>query len=226
MYDSFSMESQLPKALYTELAGIHDSTVVGIDLTGSEKKKCGWATLTNGDVTTRTIFTDQELIDITIRQMPAVISIDAPLSLPAGRISVYDTDPGRQEFGILRECERAMLKRGIRSYPCLIQSMQKLTERGIQLANEFRKRGFTVIESYPGGAQDILGIPRKGKSIPLLVKGLQAFGLNGSFDQVGVSHDELDAITSAIVGCFYIANRYEALGNEREGYLILPRLLP
>lgn len=210
--------------MYADLVGISDTTVVGIDLTGSEKKKCGWATLTNGHVATRTIFTDLDIIEATVRQNPAVISIDAPLSLPAGRISVYDTDPGRQEFGILRECERAMLKKGIRSYPCLIRSMQKLTERGIQLANEFRRRGFAVIESYPGGAQDVLGIPRKGKSIPLLVKGLQAFGLSGSFDQIGVSHDELDAITSAIVGCFYIANRYEALGNELEGYLILPRL--
>lgn len=210
--------------LYAHLSEIHHSTIVGIDLTGSEKKKCGWAVLTNGQVNTRTIFTDHELIVETVRQNPAVISIDAPLSLPAGRISVYDTDPGRREFGIMRECERIMAKRGIRSYPSLIRSMQKLTERGIKLATEFRQMGLTVIESYPGGAQDILGIPRKGKSIPLLVDGLRAFGLRGVFDQAGVTHDELDAITAAIVGCFYLANRYEALGNEQEDYLILPRL--
>ncbi|GAB3953565.1 hypothetical protein GCM10028805_37530 [Spirosoma harenae] len=213
-----------PGVFYSDLAEIHNKTVVGIDLTGSEKKKSGWATLTNGIVATRTISTDLELIETTIGQKPAVISIDAPLSLPAGRLSVYDTDPGRQAFGIQRECERTLLKRGIRSYPCLIRSMQKLTERGMLLAAEFRKRGFTVIESYPGGAQDVLGIPRKSKSIPLLVNGLQSFGLSGLFDQKGVSHDELDAITSAIVGCFYLANRYEAFGNEVEGYLILPSL--
>lgn len=209
---------------YEQLNEINNLVSVGIDLTGSEKKKCGWAVLTNGLVYTRTIFTDRELIEETARQKPAVISIDAPLSLPAGRISVYDTDPGRQTFGIMRECERLMAKRGIRSYPSLIRSMQKLTERGVRLAAEFRQMGLTVIESYPGGAQDIMGIPRKGKSIPLLVDGLRNFGLRGSFDQVGVTHDELDAITAAIVGCFYLANRYEALGNEQEDYLILPRL--
>lgn len=198
---------------------------VGLDLTSSEKKHSGWAVLNNNIASTRRIRTDLELIDITIAQNPAVIVIDAPLSLPAGRLSVFDTDPGRQQFGITRECERSLLKVGIRSYPCLLPSMQRLTERGIRLATEFRMRGFEVIEGYPGGAQDILRIPRKQKGMSELAKGLERFGITGSFIEKPISHDELDAITAAIVGYFYMSGSYEAFGNELEGFLIVPKRL-
>ena len=198
---------------------------VGIDLTGSEKKHSGWAVLNDNVASTCPIRTDQELIDTTASQNPTVVVLDAPLSLPAGRLSVFDTDPGRHQFGITRECERALLRVGIRSYPCLIPSMQRLTERGIRLAAEFRSMGFEVIEGYPGGAQDILGIPRKQKGILELAKGIERFGITGSFINKTVSHDELDAITAAIVGCFYLAGSYEAFGNEAEGLLIVPRLI-
>jgi predicted nuclease with RNAse H fold len=198
--------------------------VVGIDLTGSEKRASGWCLLDGAQATTMVLHSDEELIRKTVECNPAVISIDSPLSLPEGRMSVYDTDPGRNQFGITRECERIMAKRGVKSYPCLIQSMQKLTERGMMLALRFRELGHVVIESYPGAAQDILGIPRKGKSLEFLVKGLKNFGILGSFDQAGVTHDEIDAITSAIVGHFYLANQFEALGNNREGYLIIPKI--
>jgi len=39
--------------------------------------------------------------------------------------------------------------------------MRKLTMRGIKLREIFQSQGFHVIEVYPGGAQDVLGIPRK-----------------------------------------------------------------
>jgi len=35
-------------------------------------------------------------------------------------------------------------------------------------------------------------------------------------------HDEIDALVCALVGFFYLAESYEALGNEEEGYLSLP----
>ena len=62
----------------------------------------------------------------------------------------------------MRECERELKRRGVNVYPCLIPSMQKLTARGIRLARSLRERGIPVIESYPGAAQDIMRIPRKG----------------------------------------------------------------
>lgn len=213
-----------PKVKLHDLPAIGSKVIVGIDLTGSEQKATGWALLENGIAITRRILSDQEIINETIKANPTIISIDSPLSLPVGRVSVFDDDPGRKEFGITRYCERLMSKRGVKSYPCLIQSMQRLTLRGIKLANQFRRLGYAVIESYPGAAQDILGIPRKKKSIEYLVKGLEAFGIKGDYLSNEVSHDELDAITSAIVGYFYLVNQYEALGNEDEDYLIVPRI--
>jgi predicted nuclease with RNAse H fold len=92
------------------------------------------------------------------------------------------------------------------------------------MRKEFEKRGIHVIESYPGAAQDILRIIRKKVSLEDLQQGLQNAGLTGEFTKSKNSHDELDAITSALVGYFYVADEYEALGNKEEGFLIIPRI--
>jgi predicted nuclease with RNAse H fold len=102
--------------------------------------------------------------------------------------------------------------------------MQALTIRGIKLANELKKHNIEVIESFPGAAQDILQIPRKKTSLEELKQGLIDFGITGDFKDKIISHDELDAITSALVGYFYLSNHYEALGNKDEDYLIIPSL--
>jgi predicted nuclease with RNAse H fold len=101
--------------------------------------------------------------------------------------------------------------------------MQMLTHRGIKLATELRKVGCKVIESYPGAAQDILGIPRKKASLQELKWGLSRSGITGDFLTAHITHDEVDAITSALVGLFYLADDYIALGTPAEGYLIVPR---
>src|SRR5437867_4061812 len=93
----------------------------------------------------------------------------------------------------------------------------------MMLAAELRRMGLTVIESYPGAAQDLLGIPRKGASIEELKRGMERIGIRGSYVSSSVTHDELDAITSALVGLFYLADDYIALGTPAEDYLIVPR---
>ncbi len=210
-----------PLIKLNELA-ITQHNIVGIDLTGSESRPSGWCHLANGRATTRRISSDTELIEATVRCKPDLVSIDSPLSLPKGRISVDDDDPGRREFGITRECERILKKRGINVYPSLINSMQALTARGIRLAETLRRLGVPVIESYPGAAQDIMNIPRKRADLALLKTGLAEFGISGEFEHQDVSHDELDAITSAAVGLFFISGKFEPLGNEDEEYLIIP----
>ena len=198
--------------------------VVGIDLTGSEARPSGWCQLINGKAITRRIGTDAELVQATMEAKPDLISIDSPLSLPKGRHTVDDSDPGRREFGITRHCERILKKRGVNVYPSLIRSMQALTARGIRLARLFRSLGVAVIESYPGAAQDIMCIPRKRADLTLLRAGLAEFGISGEFETQNVSHDELDAITSAAVGLFFMSGRFEALGNDEEEYLIIPEM--
>jgi len=198
--------------------------IVGIDLTGSPARLTGWCLLDGRSAYTRCLSTDKELISATLNARPHLISIDSPLSLPRGRTSVSDDDPGRKEFGIMRHCERVLKKRGINVYPALIQSMQKLTARGIALASALRSCGVPVIESYPGAAQDIMGIPRKRASLEMLRDGLNEFGVCGEFLDRRVTHDELDAITAAIVGAFFWGGRFEALGDNDEEALVIPDL--
>lgn len=198
--------------------------VVGIDLTGSESRPSGWCCLDYDWAETKCIGSDEDLINETLKAKPDLVSIDSPLSIPAGRVSVGDDDPGRHEFGIMRYCERLLKKRGVNVYPSLIPSMQQLTARGMRLADQFRKLGVPVIESYPGAAQDIMGIPRKGASLEYLAKGLELFGIRGGFLSQKVTHDELDAITSAVVGLFFWCGKFEAIGNDKEEYLIIPDL--
>jgi uncharacterized protein YprB with RNaseH-like and TPR domain/predicted nuclease with RNAse H fold/dephospho-CoA kinase len=207
-----------------DLPQYEDLSIVGIDLTGSESKPSGWCHLLYNKANTKQVFSDDDLVAETIKTNPHIISIDSPLSLPKGRTSAFDDDPVRDEFGIMRICERILKRRGVSVYPALIPSMQKLTLRGIQLADRFRKLGYTVIESYPGAAQDILGIPRKRASLEYLIKGLSSFGIHGDYETIQVSHDELDAITSAMLGYFFWCGMFEALGTDDENYLIIPQI--
>jgi predicted nuclease with RNAse H fold len=101
--------------------------------------------------------------------------------------------------------------------------MEMLTRRGIRLAEALRQAGCQVIESYPGAAQDILGIPRKKASLEELKQGLWRAGITGDFLTADITHDEVDAITSALVGLFFLADDYIALGTPAEEYLIVPR---
>ena len=198
--------------------------IVGIDLTGSEQRASGWCLLTGREAEVASKNSDDELIEATVDARPHLVSIDSPLCLPSGRISVEDADPKRAEFGIMRECERELKRRGVNVYPCLIPSMQKLTARGIRLARSLRERGIPVIESYPGAAQDIMRIPRKRAGLEWLKTGLREFGIVGDYEAQKVTHDELDAITSALVGTFHLAGMSEALGTDEEAPLIIPRL--
>jgi len=198
--------------------------VVGIDLTGSESKASGVCTLNKREAYLERLNTDEELIATIKRSQPSVVSIDSPLSLPKGRDCTKD-DCICRKFGITRECERTLKKRGINSYPCLIKSMQGLTERGMRITKRLKAEGFEVIESYPGAAQDVLGLPRKQVDLKGLEVDLTNMGIKPKCDREIISHDEIDALTSALVGYFYLAGEYEGLGNEEEGYLIIPKIV-
>ncbi len=195
---------------------------LGIDLTGSEKKASGFAVLSGTTVETALVLSDDEMVERIKQIKPEVISIDSPLALPKGRCCGDKNCPECGKMGIMRDCELLLRHFGIGVYPCLIDSMVDLTTRGINLAKRLRELGFMVIESYPGVAQDLLHIPRKRRGLELLLSGMRNFGIEGMRE--GISHDEADAITSALVGYFYLNNNYVGMGNEEEGYLIVPKL--
>jgi predicted nuclease with RNAse H fold len=193
--------------------------VVGIDLAGSEKRATGFCLLDeNLNAKTKILHTDEEIMQETLKIKPDVISIDAPLSLPFGRKSLSQRGPPH-----LRACDKELLKMKIKFFPITLGPMRKLTERGIRLKKIFESNGFEVIESFPGAAQDLLNIPRKQKGLKKLQRALIRLGIKGDVKKKEITADELDAITSALVGKMYLEGNYLAIGNPKEGLIILPK---
>jgi predicted nuclease with RNAse H fold len=193
--------------------------VVGIDLAGSEKQITGFCVLDeNLNCKTLALHSDEEIIEETLKERPNVISIDAPLSLPLGRKSLEKRGPPH-----LRECDKELLKMKIKFFPITLGPMRKLTKRGIKLKRYFESKGYEVIESFPGAVQDILGMPRKQRGIEKLRKALIKYGFKGDVKKEKITDHELDAICSALVGKMYLEKDYLAIGNPREGLIILPK---
>jgi hypothetical protein len=190
--------------------------VVGIDLAGSPKRSTGICTLKEDTITLcTTVHTNQEIINYVEKENPSLIVVDAPLNLPPGRKSIKDRNG--EHF---RPCDRELLRRGIRFFPITLGPMRLLTERGIQLKRIFTKRGYKVVEVYPGAAQDIWNIGRKQDGLAKLRKGLQKLGVKGLGKRM--RGDELDAITAALVGLLFLHGKAEVLGNFRRGAIIIP----
>src|SRR5258708_23738937 len=57
--------------------------IVGIDLTGSEKRATGWALMDGPFATTKTIRTDEELVSETLTPQPDRVASDSPPSPPS-----------------------------------------------------------------------------------------------------------------------------------------------
>jgi predicted nuclease with RNAse H fold len=191
------------------------TAVVGIDLAGVESRPTGFCILKGLNAETNELFTNEDLKQKTLCAQPALIAIDAPLYLPPGRKNL--TCPKGNH---LRESDRALLKMGIKILPPTLGPMRKLTARGIELRVYFEQRDFRVIEAYPGGAQDILGIPRKKSGVPLLRAGLTKLGIQGLN---GVESDhELDAATAAYIGKLYLEGNADIFGDLNQG-IVLPK---
>jgi hypothetical protein len=194
----------------------HSHNVVGIDLAGSPKHDTGISTLKKYTITScTTVHTDQEIISYVEKKDPAIVAIDAPLNLPPGRRSIEDRNG--EHF---RPCDRELLRRGIRFFPITLGPMRLLTKRGIRLKTTLTARGYAVIEVYPGAAQDIWHTGRKQDGLSKLRKGLEKLGVKGLHEEM--SGDELDAVTAALVGRFFLRGKAEVLGNSKGGAIVIP----
>ena len=197
----------------------YGSRVVGVDLTAGDKAT-GLAVLDGQTVRTCSLRSDEEILRYIAEQHPSIVSIDSPLGLPGGGDAI------RRSAGIVRVAEQDLASIGIPAYPALIDSMEKLTLRGIRLRRSLEATSnVTVIESYPGAAQDILCLPRKQRSLDLLREGLYRLGLQGPGLETR-SHDEMDAITAAVVGRYHESGAFEPMGIPSEAQLIVPKVSP
>lgn len=189
-------------------------SIVGLDLAGVEARPTGFCLLVDMNVETCVVYTDKEILEKTLKYTPKVVAIDAPLSLPPGRKSLEE-----RKGNHLRESDRELLKKGIKFFPLTLGPMRKLTLRGIFLKSVLATENFRVIEAYPGGAQDVLGIPRKKHGIEKLKEGLEKLGIKGLNSQM--SHHELDAVTCAYVGKLLLEGKAVIYGAS-DGGIVMP----
>ncbi len=190
-------------------------TTIGLDLAGVESRPTGFCIFDGKKIETSLVYTNKEIISKIDKSNPKVIAIDAPLSLPQGRKSIEERTDVH-----LRQCDKELLRRRIKFFPITLGPMRKLTERGIKLKKVLESKGYKVIEVYPGGAQDVLHIPRKQKGLDKLRIGLKKLGIKGLTKDM--TDHELDAVTCAYVGKLFLEGKSETLGDKNG--IVMPKL--
>ena len=190
-------------------------SIVGLDLAGVETRPTGFCILNNMKAETLLAYADDEILRRIRATSPQMVAIDSPLSLPPGRQSIDQITNVH-----LRECDRELLRRGIRFFPITLGPMRKLTARGMTLKRTLQNENFMAIEVYPGGAQDLLGIARKQHGLEKLRTGLETLGLRGLNSQM--SDHELDAVTCAFVGKLFLEGKSVTYGTPDDG-IVMPR---
>lgn len=185
---------------------LKNKVIIGIDLAGKPENPTGWAVWKNKRVETSLIYTDNEILEGIPHNKPAIISIDAPFSLP--------------ERGILRKADKEMIRRGYRVFPPKLPAMRTLTVRAIELNKLIAEKGYKTIEVHPTSTRKALNMPSKDlRKIQTILKSI---GLEGDLKVRTLTTHELDAITAALTAYLHLQNQTEALGDE-EGYIIIPK---
>jgi predicted nuclease with RNAse H fold len=190
-------------------------TVAGIDLAGVARRPTGVCCLKEFNATTAILFEDGDILDFIRREKPDLVAIDAPLNLPPGRRSIEDRNGAHY-----RPCDLELRRQKIPFFPITLGPMRALTVRGIELRGILEQSGFRVVEIYPGGAQDVWGIPRARHDHGMLRRGLMRLGVKGLAKEI--SEHELDAATGALVGLLYLQGKARVFGDFRTGAIVMP----
>ena len=185
-------------------------------MAGSPRRPTGACLLRSLGAETRLLFGDEEILEDAARAGPDLITIDAPLNLPPGRASIEDRNGEHY-----RPCDLELRAAGIPFFPITLGPMRALTLRGIALKDRLEDQGFRVLEMYPGGAQDVWGIPRAKRDAAGLLRGLRRLGLRGLRNVI--SEHELDAASGALIGRLYLQNKACVFGDFETGAILMPR---
>lgn len=186
---------------------LKSKVIIGIDLAGKPENPTGWALWENRVIKTSLIYTDNEILEGITHNKPTIIAIDAPFSLP--------------KQGILRKADKEMMRKGYRVFPSSLPGMKKLTLRSIRLNKLIAEKGYKTIEVHPTSTRKALNIPLKdwGKIQTILAQ----IGLEGDLIARTLTPHETDAITAALTAYLHVQNQTEAIGDEQEGYIIIPK---
>jgi predicted nuclease with RNAse H fold len=206
------------------------SPFIGLDLTSSPQRPSAYAALdTNLTVIALgAVSTDPEIVATVGEIQPAIVAIDAPLSLPKGMCCLEEgCSCGQALPSAGRACERELARLGI---PCFFTSKRSIIKamvyRAISLSGELCARGYEVIEIYPYASKvRIWGkdIPKKTtpagleflrQRLTALIPGLERERLK--------NHDLCDALIAAYTGYLYARGMAEPVGDAEEGLIFIP----
>ena len=193
--------------------------ILGLDLAGSPRRPTGFCALRGRRVHVGHAFSDEDILDLVDSAAPRLVAIDAPLALPAGRCCLLNTCLCASTTHF-RVSDHELRRLGIRFFPMTLGPMRQLTRRGMQLKAALEAEGIAVIETYPGAAQDLWGIPRQRDTAGLR-RGLARFRLQGLGRSERSPH-VLDAVTCALVGQLYVEGTAWSIGSPEEALMILP----
>lgn len=188
---------------------LKSKVIVGIDLAGKERNPTGFAVWENARVKTCLVYTDNEILEAVLCVKPAIVAIDAPLKFP--------------KRGILRKADEMLIKKGYRVFPPGLPAMKTLTLRAVRLNKLIAEKGLNTIEIHPTSTRKTLNMPTKDwETIQAILKSM---GLGGTLEERRLTSHELDAVTAALTGYFHMQGLTEAIGEEEEGYVIVPKKL-
>jgi predicted nuclease with RNAse H fold len=201
-----------------------------IDLTSSPNKPSAYALL-GVDLrilSLQFLNTDSDIIAAVECDQPALVAIDAPLSLPRGLCCLKeDCLCQAVSGGKGRLCERDLARLGISSYFTTKRSIIKdMVYRAIELKLELMARGHEFIEVYPYASKVRLwGKPFFNKATR---KGLEFLKerLSEVIPNVGecqkLDHDLCDAVIAAYTAYLLNNGKAEPIGDYDEGLIYVP----
>jgi predicted nuclease with RNAse H fold len=181
--------------------------IIGIDLAGKPENATGWAYWEHKRVETHLLYMDNQIVEAITQYNPETIAVDAPFRLP--------------KIGILRKADREMIKNGYRVFPPTLPAMRTLTMRAMKLNKLIAKKGFKTIEVHPTSTRKALNMPLKDWGN--IQTALMQIGLEGDLKVRTLTPHEIEAAIAALTAYLCMRNQTEALGDEKEGYIIVPK---
>ncbi len=151
--------------------------------------------------------------NLEVTDIPNAVGIDAPLSFPFK--------------GKLRECERKLIENGILLFPSGANFFRDIVINGIKIAFYFKNLGSEIFEVYPYATRVLLNIaPNERKrtkfgKLKILSK-LKNYIKIYETDINKLTHDELDAIISALTVYLFYKNKGVFIRGY-DGEILIPK---
>lgn len=172
---------------------------------------------------------DEAIAALAEAHYPRLVAIDCPLALPSGLCCLEAACPCTPSTAAgLRSSELAVRAMGYGLYHTTKRSIiRAMVYRGMALRRVLEAHGVRVVEVYPYATKRALfGVRPPKKTTPEGVRWLRARleplvpGLAALAR--GLDHDELDAIVCAHTGLLLDRGLARAVGDERDGPIVVP----